>query len=289
MTSPQDVIDPERVQRIRESAYRIRQHAITQAELQGQGYIGQALDLSDILAVLYTDQLVLNPHDTTDQERDRCFMSMGHYGLALYAALVEAKFLPEEELQTYAADDSRLPMSAMAVYTPGVEISGGSLGHGLPIALGAAIALLRRGGSQIVVNLLSDGELDEGSTWEAAKVAGDLKLKNIVAVVDVNGQQADGPTRPGDTNDNSATARRFEAFGWTAHDVDGHDVEALIRAMETARAADDGKPHVLVCRTVMGKGVPMLENRDKLHFMRVDEEEWIQVKKQLKEGFTNGE
>ena len=288
MSSPTVAIDPGRLKNIREAAYRIRQHAITQAELQGQGYIGQALDLADILAVLYTDQLHVNPADPADPDRDRCFMSMGHYGLALYAALVEAKYLPEEELQTYAADDSRLPMSTMASYTPGVEISGGSLGHGLPIALGASLALTRRGQNQIVVNLLSDGELDEGSTWEAAKVAGDLAMSNLVAIVDINGQQADGPTRPGPSTDSSATAQRFDAFGWTAHDIDGHDIEALVSALESARAAEDGKPHVLVCSTVMGKGVPMLESREKLHFMRVAPEEWVQVKQQLKEGFNNG-
>lgn len=281
-------IAQERLENIRSSAFRIRQHAITQAELQGQGYIGQALDLADILAVLYTDQLQLNPENPKDPERDRCFMSMGHYGLALYAALVEAGFLAEEELQTYAADNSRLPMSAMSTYTPGVEISGGSLGHGLPIALGASLALTRQGKQQVVVNLLSDGELDEGSTWEAAKVAGDLAMGNLIAIVDVNGQQADGPTRPGAGTTASATAHRFESFGWIARDLDGHDIEALVNALEDARASQDNKPHVLVCRTIMGKGVPMLESRDKLHFMKVAPNEWIQVKKQLEEGYKNG-
>lgn len=287
MPTPTADIEPERVQRIREAAYRIRHHAITQAEVQGQGYIGQALDLADILAVLYTDQLTLNPLDPSDPERDRCFMSMGHYALAIYAALVESKFLPEEELLTYAADDSRLPMSAMATYTPGVEISGGSLGHGLPIALGTSLALTRRGSDRLVLNMLSDGELDEGSTWEAAKTAGDLGLTNLVAVVDVNGQQADGPTRLGDESPTAATAARFKAFGWVAHEVDGHDIPDLIRALERARRNDENRPHAIVCRTVMGKGVPLLENREKLHFMRVSPEEWSTVKTQLKEGFEN--
>lgn len=288
MSSTTTAIAPERLESVRAAAFRIRQHALTQAELQGQGYIGQALDLADILAVLYTDQLQLNPKDPKDPERDRCFMSMGHYGLALYAALVEAGFLAEDELQTYAADDSRLPMSAMSTYTPGVEISGGSLGHGLPIALGASLALTHQEKEQIVVNLLSDGELDEGSTWEAAKVAGDLGMSNLVAIVDVNGQQADGPTRPGIETTSSATAQRFEAFGWIAHDTDGHDIESLIHTLEKARSSKDNKPHVLVCRTVMGKGVPMLESRDKLHFMKVAPEEWVQVKQQLEEGYNNG-
>lgn len=277
--------DPERVQRIREAAYRIRQNAIVQAEVQGQGYIGQALDLADILAVLYSDQLNLDASDPEWPDRDRCLMSMGHYGLALYAALVEAKFLPEEELESYAADDSRLPMSAMATYTPGVEISGGSLGHGLPIALGVALGLKHKKSPQRVHLLMSDGELDEGSTWEAAKVAADLQLDNIIVTVDMNGQQADGPTRPG--AENGATVKRFESFGWGARSVDGHDIASLINAYENARDHNEGKPQVLVCSTVMGRGVPMLESRQKLHFMRVEAEEWKTVKQQLKEGFDN--
>lgn len=288
MTVTNSLRDKARLDRIREAAYRIRLHSIRQAELQGQGYIGQALGIADILAVLYADQLHLNPDDPADPTRDRCFMSMGHYALALYAALVEAKFLPEEELDTYAADDSRLPMSAMAVYTPGVEISGGSLGHGLPIALGAALALKHKAIDRLVVNMLSDGELDEGSTWEAAKVAGDLGLGSLVAIVDVNGQQADGPTRLGAESPTAATAKRFESFGWNSFELDGHDIEALVNALETARNADAGRPSVLVCRTRMGKGVPSLENREKLHFMRVLEHEWDEIRDELQEGFNSG-
>lgn len=287
VSTPATTLDKDRLQHIREAAYRIRLNSIRQAELQGQGYIGQALDLADILAVLYADQLNLNPEDPADENRDRCFMSMGHYGLALYSALIEAGFLPEEEVETYAADDSRLPMSAMAVYTPGVEISGGSLGHGLPIALGTSLALTHKKSDRLVVNMLSDGELDEGSTWEAAKVAGDLGLGNLVAVVDVNGQQADGPTRPGSEPFTAATARRFESFGWVAHELDGHDIPALVAALEVARADNSDRPHVLVCRTRMGKGVPSLETREKLHFMRVEENEWATIKAELEEGFNN--
>ncbi len=120
-------IDPERVQRIKEAALRIRHNALTQAEVQGQGYIGQALDIADILAVLYTDQLNLRPADPEWEDRDRCLLSIGHYAIGLYAALAEAGFIPLDELDTYATDDSRLPMSGMAGYTPGMEISGGSL------------------------------------------------------------------------------------------------------------------------------------------------------------------
>lgn len=287
MPTMEKALDKQRLQNIRDAAYRIRLNSIRQAELQGQGYIGQALDLADILAVLYTDQLTLNAEDPTDENRDRCLMSMGHYGLVLYAALIEAGFIPEDEVDTYAADGSRLPMSAMAVYTPGVEISGGSLGHGLPIAIGIALALKHKKSDRMVVNILSDGELDEGSTWEAAKAAGDLQLGNILAIVDVNGQQADGPTRLGEGAGTSDTARRFESFGWNATELDGHDIEALVEACENARNDFSGKPHVLVCRTRMGKGVPSLETREKLHFMRVEQDEWQKIKGELKENYEN--
>ena len=130
-------------------------------------------------------------------ERDRFLLSIGHYAIALYAALAEAGIVPVEELQTYGSDDSRLPMSAMASYTPGVEISGGSLGHGLAVANGMALGLRHLGNPARVFNLLSDGELDEGSTWEAALACAHHGLDNVTAIVDVNALQADGPTDRG--------------------------------------------------------------------------------------------
>ena len=274
---------PERLHRVREAAFRIRQHSLTQAEVQGQGYIGQALDVADILAALFADQLSLDPADTEWEGRDRFLLSIGHYALALYAALVEAKVLDEEELQSYAADDSRLPMSAMATYTPGVEIAGGSLGHGLGIALGIAMGLRRKANDAHVYTLLSDGELDEGSTWEAAMVAAHHGLDNITAIVDVNGLQADGPsqqmlgTEPIDA--------KFRAFGWHALAVDGNDLSQLLPALEELRA-HRGQPTALICRTRVGKGVPMLEDREKLHFMQVQPQEWAAARVQLEQTFA---
>ncbi|HIW99739.1 MAG TPA: transketolase, partial [Candidatus Nesterenkonia stercoripullorum] len=182
--------DAERIERIRRSAYRIRRNALVQAEVQGQGYIGQALGISDVLAALYADQLSIRPQDPEWDGRDRLQMSMGHYGLALYAALAEAGYFDADELKTYATDNSRLPMSSMRTYTPGVEISGGSLGHGLVIANGVAMGLKRKSSPSFVYNLLSDGEVNEGSTWEAASVASHHQLDNLIAVVDDNNQQA---------------------------------------------------------------------------------------------------
>lgn len=280
MTSPAP--DPERIRRIEEAALRIRRHALVQAEVQGQGYIGQALDVADLLAVLYADQLRLDPVDPDWEERDRFQLSIGHYALALYAALTEAKFLPAEELTTYAADDSRLPMSAMRSYTPGVEISGGSLGHGLGIANGVAMGLKRKGSASRVYNLLSDGELGEGSTWEAAAVAAHHQLDNLIALVDFNDQQADGKSTQ--MLSMEPVTDKFEAFGWIARRCDGHDIPAMLGHLIELRELEDPRPRVLIVDTTLGKGVDFLEQREKLHFMRVSPEEWEQAHRTLEEG-----
>src|SRR5215217_9569937 len=149
----------ERIERIRQAAYRIRRNALDMGEVQGQGYIGQALGVADVLAVVYTDQLRHRPQDPHWPDRDRFLLSIGHYAIALYAALAEAGIIPADELETYGSDDSRLPMSGMASYTPGMEISGGSLGIGLGIAVGMALGLRRKQSSSLVYNLMSDGEL----------------------------------------------------------------------------------------------------------------------------------
>lgn len=271
----------ERIERIREAARRIREYALIQAEVQGQGYIGQALDIADVLAVLFTDQLHLDPLAPASEDRDRFQLSIGHYALALYAALTEAKFFPVEELQTYASDDSRLPMSAMRTYTPGVEISGGSLGHGLGIANGVAMGLKRKGSDRFVYNLLSDGELGEGSTWEAAAVAGHHGLDNLVAIVDFNDQQADGKSTQ--MLSMEPVTEKFESFGWVVRRCDGHDVAALLEHLTALRELEDPRPRVLIADTTLGKGVDFLEAREKLHFMKVEDDEWARAHEKLAE------
>ena len=177
-----------------ERAYRIRRNALRMGEVQGQGYIAQALGVADVLAVAYFHALRYQPEDPHWEGRDRFLLSIGHYAIALYAALIEAGIVPEDELETYGADGSRLPMSGMAAYTPGMEMSGGSLGIGLSIGVGMALGLKRKGSTSRVYVLFSDGELDEGSVWEAIMSAAHHKLDNLIAVVDVNNQQADGPS-----------------------------------------------------------------------------------------------
>jgi transketolase len=276
--------DPaERIERIRQAAYRIRRNALDMGEVQGQGYIGQALGVADVLAVVYTDQLRHRPDDPHWPGRDRMLLSIGHYAIALYAALAEAGIIPLEELETYGSDDSRLPMSAMASYTPGVEISGGSLGHGLGVATGMALGLRHLGNPARVFNLLSDGELDEGSTWEAAMSCAHHGLDNVTAIVDVNALQADGPTA-GVLRTEPVTDK-WQAFGWHALRVDGNDVAALVAAFDELRD-HRGSPSVLICDTRIGSGVPLLESREKAHFMRVEEHEWQIARDQLEEGLA---
>ena len=265
-----------------ERAWRIRRHALRMGEVQGQGYIAQALGVSDILAVSYFHALNYRPEDPEWEERDRFLLSIGHYAIALYAALIEAGVIPEDELDTYGADDSRLPMSAMAAYTPGMEITGGSLGHGLGIAVGMCLGLKRKNSASFVYNMLSDGELNEGSTWEAAMSAGSFKLNNLIAIVDVNNMQADGPSTT--VMNFEPLAPKFQAFGWHVQRVDGNDISALVSAFDAARNSTEPKPRVVICDTRMAKGVPFLEERERNHFLRVEPDEWRQALEVLDSG-----
>jgi transketolase len=255
-----------------ERARRIRCLAVRMGEVQGQGYVGQALGVADVLAVAYFHALRLRPDEPLWEGRDRFLLSVGHYAIALYAALIEAGVLPESELETYGADDSRMPMSGMAAYTPGMEITGGSLGQGLSIAVGMALGLKRKRSENFVYTLFSDGELDEGSTWEAAMSAAHWKLGNMIGLVDVNNQQADGASRS--VMGFEPLAEKFSAFGWHVQRVDGNDIDALVEAFDNARDLAADQPRIIICDTKMARGVPFLEQRESAHFIRVEAAEW---------------
>ncbi|WP_122564455.1 transketolase [Pseudomonas viridiflava] len=265
-------------------AHNIRRHALRMGQVQGQGYVGQALGAADLLAVSYFHAMSYKPEEPEWEQRDRFYLSIGHYAIALYAALIEAEIIPLDELETYGSDDSRLPMSGMAAYTPGMEITGGSLGHGLGIAVGACLGLKRKQSASFVYNLLSDGELNEGSTWEAAMSASHWKLDNLIAIIDVNNQQADGHSS--EVLAFEPIVDRWQAFGWFTQRVDGNDLQALVAAFDAARQHPGAQPRVIICDTKMGKGVPFLETREKTHFIRVDEHEWDLALNNLDEGQT---
>lgn len=274
-------VEAGRSHKVAAAAYRMRHHALNMGEAQGQGYIGQALGAADMLASVYADQLRYRRDEPEWQGRDRFLLSTGHYAIGLYAALAEAGVISEEELDSYGCDNSRLPMSGMASYTPGMEISGGSLGHGLTVAVGMALGLRHQCSASKVINFLSDGELDEGSTWEAVMGASHHRLGHLTAMVDINALQADGPTSG--VLRTEPVADKWAACGWFVQRVDGNDVGAVLAAFDAVadRAEVVGAPAVILCDTRIGCGVPLLENREKAHFMRIEPDEWQLCREQL--------
>jgi len=229
-----------------------------------------SLSTLDVLWVLY---------DRVLREGDRFLLSKGHGPAAYYAVLAARGLIPQEELSRFGRFDSTLGYHPDRVVLPAAEISSGSLGHGLPIAVGVALA-----GRRTYV-LVGDGELDEGSTWEAAMGAHHHQLGNLTAMVDINALQADGKT---DTVlRTEPITEKWEAAGWYAQRVDGNDVAALLAAFDkaTAQAATTGRPSVILCDTKVGRGVPLLEEREKAHFMRIEEHEWQTCREQLTAGY----
>ncbi|UVK55593.1 transketolase [Mesorhizobium sp. AR02] len=249
-------------------ATQLRRHMLTMARGQGQGYIGQGLGIADTLAALYFHELRYDPHNLDWPDRDRFLLSTGHYSIALWAALAEAGIIPVEELTSYGADNSRLEMSTLDT-TPGVEMIGGSLGHGLGQGVGQALGLrLDKSDARVFVEQ-SDGEMQEGSTWEAAMSASHFKLDGLVALIDCNGIQADGPV----VLDMEPVADKWRAFGWQTSEIDGNDMKAIVGALADARERN-GKPKAIVLRTLPGKGVPRIETSEKSHFFRIDVAQW---------------
>jgi transketolase len=254
--------------KLKDRAKSMRRHMLVMARGPGQGYIGQGLGIADTLAALYFHEMRWDPGNLNDPGRDRFLLSTGHYSIALWAAMAEAGVIPLDELVTYGADDSRLAMSTLDT-SPGVEIIGGSLGHGLGQAVGMALGLRLEGSQARIFCELSDGEMQEGSTWEAAMSGSHFKLENLVALIDCNGIQADGPV----VLDMEPVGQKWDAFGWRTQEVNGNDIEAVLSSLERTRDAE-GKPHAIILRTTPGAGVPTLMSREKSHFVRVEPHEW---------------
>jgi transketolase len=247
---------------------------------KGDGYVGQGLGAADILASVYFHAMRFDAGRLDSPERDRFVLSTGHYSIALFAALIEMGILAPDELKTYGADESRLEMSTCST-TPGVEITGGSLGHGLSRAVGMALGSRLSGRDFRVFNMLSDGELQEGATWEAAMSASHYRLDGLIALVDMNEMQADG--KVSSVMKVEPVADKWRAFGWDTQTVNGNSVEDLLTALHHANQIT-GHPKLLICYTSMGKGVTLIEQRTKAHFIRVEPEEWDLALRQLDEG-----
>jgi len=260
---------------LRARALNLRRLMMKMASGKGEGYIAQGLGIADCLAVLYFHELRYDPGNPDWPDRDRFVLSTGHYSIAMYAALAEAGYLSVDELPSYGLNGSRLPMSTFDDI-PGVEVVGGSLGQGLGQSVGMAIGLRLDGSPARVFNELSDGELQEGSTWEAAMGAATFKCDNLVAIIDCNGIQADGPV----TVKIDPVGDKFRAFGFDVAEIDGNDLTALVAALAGAREAN-GRPKAIVLRTVPGKGVPTIERRERAHFVRIANDEWDSLTAEL--------
>ncbi len=248
---------------LEEKARLLRRHVIVQTAAAASGHPGGSLSAADIVTALYFRVLRgLDPANPRNPDRDRFVLSKGHVCPVLYAALAEKGFIPREELMTFRKLHSRLQGHPDMTKVPGVEASAGSLGQGLSMAVGMALAAKLDGRSYRVYCLLGDGECQEGQVWEAAMSAAHYKLDNLVAIVDRNGLQIDGPTE--EVMSLGDLVAKWRAFGWHALEIDGHSFPEILAAFEEA-AATTGRPTAIVARTVKGKGVSFMENAVEWH------------------------
>lgn len=258
-----------RTEQYKELATKIRVHVLRMTNRARSSHVGSSLSMADLLAVLYTTILRVDPKRPDWSERDRFILSKGHGCAGVYAALAERGFFPLEWLDTYCQDGSHLA-GHITHSVPGVEASTGSLGHGLPIACGMALAGKRDNLSHRVFAMLSDGECDEGSTWEAVLFAGHHGLSNLTAIVDYNKMQALGAVK--DVLDLEPMLDKWQAFGWSVRDVDGHNFEQIEQALLDVPFNPD-RPSCVIAHTVKGKGISFMENQLIWHYYSPDAEE----------------
>ena len=253
------------------SSYEIRKIILEQSKRANVGHIGSALSIADIVAALYGG--ILKISDPDELERDRFVLSKGHAGLAVYAVLFFKGWITAETLNTYCTDGSLLGVHPEHSLR-GIDFSTGSLGHGLSIGAGAALAARLQRSLRRVFVLVSDAECNEGSTWEAVMFAAHHRLSNLIVIIDLNGQQAFGYTDQ--VLSLSPMAERWRAFNWDVHEVDGHNVEQITEKVNSLNTIS-GLPHVLIAHTVSGKGVSFMEGKIKWHYWPMSDEEYKQA------------
>jgi len=245
-----------------QKAAEIRRLLLRSIHAAGVGHVGGSLSIAELIAVLYFNEMNIDPANPSWHERDRFVMSKGHCGPALYAALAMRGFFPVDELDTLNQQGSRLPSHCDMNRTPGVDMTAGSLGQGFSCALGMAVAAKLDKLDSNIFALVGDGECQEGQIWEAALFAAHRNLDNVILFVDDNGMQIDGTTdqvcKMGDI------AAKFAAFGWHSQTIDGHSTAAIKEAISVAKAAV-GKPSVIVMKTKKGRGVPEFEDKVSSH------------------------
>lgn len=261
----------------RELAKRIRKHALRMTSRGGSSHIAAVFSMADLIAVLYSAVMRVDPKQPGWPERDRFILSKGHAGAGVYAALAELGFFPIEKLDTHYQDGSDLSGHVSHRGIPGVELSTGSLGHGLSVAAGMAYAARLDSRSHRVFTLLSDGECDEGSNWEAILFAAHFKLNNLVAIVDYNKIQSLGTVA--ETLALEPFVEKWTSFGWEVREVDGHDHAALLPAL--GAPAISARPVCVIAHTIKGKGVSFMENTVLWHYRTAKGEEYDRALKEL--------
>ncbi len=268
--------------RCRALAKRIRQHVVRMTHRARSSHVGTSLSMADLLAVLYGGILRVKPDQPDWPDRDRFILSKGHGAAGAYAALAERGFFPvQQALETYCQDGSALAGHVTHTGVPGVDASTGSLGHGLSIACGMALVGKRDGRPYRVFALLSDGECDEGSTWEAVLFAPHHHLDNLVAIVDYNKIQSLG--RVSEVLDLEPLGEKWRSFGWSVREIDGHDVEQIHRALR-AVPFEPGRPSCIIAHTVKGKGVSFMEDKLAWHYQPPNDQELGQALAELEAG-----
>jgi transketolase len=272
------MVSKELVKTIEEKALLLRQDIVDIIGVGKVGHLGGSCSCADIVAALYFHKMKVDPGNPKNEDRDRFLLSKGHAALVQYAALAELGYFPKEELKKVKALGSKLQGHPDMTKTPGVEANTGSLGQGLSIANGMALGLRLDGKNNKVYVIIGDGELAEGQIWEAAMAASNFKIDNLVAIVDRNKLQATGPIK--ERFNTNPIAPKWEAFGWHVIEIDGHNVEEILEALDKADGIK-GKPTVIIANTVKGKGVSFAENNAAFHNGAMTQEQYEIAKKDL--------
>ncbi len=273
--------DEQRIKELEQIANELRIAVVKSVYNAGSGHLGGSLSATDIMTALYFDKMRVNPEEPNWDDRDRFVLSKGHAGPILYATLAKRGFFPMEELSTLRKLGSRLSGHPACFKTPGVDMTSGSLGHGLSVGLGMRLAGRVRGKDYRVFVLLGDGELQEGQVWEAAMAAVHFKVHNLVAIVDYNRVQLDGTVD--EIMEVAPLADKWRSFGWQVLTMDGHDMGDIIATLDEAIAQSQEGPVVIIADTVKGKGVSFMEGESAWHGRYPTEDEYKQALAELGE------
>jgi transketolase len=271
-------MDNQELQQLQQTAKKVRCHIVRMVGEAKSGHPGGSLSAADILTVLYFKEMKVNPQDPRWAERDRFILCKGHAAPVLYGTLAEKGFFPEEEILTLRKINSRLQGHPDMKKLPGVDMSTGSLGQGLSVANGMALSFKLDGKANRVYAVLGDGEIQEGQVWEAAMAAAHYKLDNVIAFLDYNGLQIDGPIT--DVMSPEPVADKWRAFGWNVQVIDGHNIEEIVNAIDAAKKVQ-GKPSIIIAKTIKGKGVSFMENQAGWHGNAPSQEQVAQALEDL--------